>query len=217
MKSLECSWSSLHIYMCRCLPISLSLSLYAYMIIFVSFIIITGQRFLTERCSLLALRCLGLLFTPLKIKKLQESIPYILKIVPVSISFPFKLFINIVIFFTAWDTSCWSNWERENNQPHIAMFRDDDDEDTVLNQYFVSVEQELMMETSTLISAIFFTIAAHYIFNLTYHRKSGDVWVFIQEKVLGLASKIGTKRSPSAISHFSGIQRVYDSTNPQED
>lgn len=68
-----------------------------------------------------------------------------------------------------------------------------------------------MMETSTLVSSIFFAIAAQYIFNLTYHRKSGDVWIFIQEKVVGLASKIGTKRSPSAMSHFSGIQRVYDS------
>lgn len=103
--------------------------------------------------------------------------------------------------------------EKDNNQPqcHIVMFQDDDDHvDTVLNQYFVSVEQELMMETSTLISSIFFAIAAHYIFNLTYHWKSGDVWVFIQEKVLGLTSKSGTKRSPSSMSHFSGIQRVYD-------
>ena len=91
------------------------------------------------------------------------------------------------------------------------MFRDVDDEESVLNLYFVSVEQEIMMETSTLIPSIFFAIAAHYIFNLTYHRKSGDLWVFIQEKVLGLASKAGTKRSPSAISHFCGIQRVYNS------
>ena len=98
------------------------------------------------------------------------------------------------------------------------MFRDDDDEEeSVLNQYFVSVEQEIMMETSTLISSIFFAIAAHYIFNLTYHRKSGDVWVFIQEKVLGLASKTGTKRSPSAMSHFSGIERVYDSLEKTEE
>jgi len=35
--------------------------------------------------------------------------------------------------------------------------------------------------------------AAHYIFNLAYHAKTGDVWVFIQEKELGIPSKAGVK------------------------
>ena len=98
------------------------------------------------------------------------------------------------------------------------MLKDDEDEDTVLNQYFISVEQELMMETSNLTSAIFFCVAAHYIFNLTYHRKSGDVWLFFQEKILGLPSKPGTKRSATSLVHFSGIQRYYDDLkDTQED
>ena len=76
------------------------------------------------------------------------------------------------------------------------MLKDDDEEETIRNQYLISVEQELMTETSNLMAAIFFTIAAHYIFNLSYHRKAGDLWLFIQEKILGLASKAGTKRNP---------------------
>ena len=40
--------------------------------------------FISESCSMLALRCLALLFTPIKVKKLPESIRYVLKIVPVS-------------------------------------------------------------------------------------------------------------------------------------
>ena len=68
-----------------------------------------------------------------------------------------------------------------------------------------------MMETSNIVSAVFLCIAAHYIFNLSYHRKTGDVWLFVQEKVLQLSSKAGAKRNPSSTSHFSGIKRVYDS------
>ena len=40
--------------------------------------------FFTEKCAMLTLRCLALLFASLKTKKLDESIPYIIKIVPVS-------------------------------------------------------------------------------------------------------------------------------------
>ncbi len=102
--------------------------------------------------------------------------------------------------------------ERNNNQPHIVVFSDQDDayDDRLAEQHFVCVEQDLMMETSTIMSAIFFCIAAHYIFNLSYHPKAGDVWVFIQEKVLGIPSKTGVKRHPSSMTHFSGISRVFD-------
>lgn len=105
--------------------------------------------------------------------------------------------------------------EKENNQPHIVMFRDEE-EDATMNQYFVCVEQQLMMETTNIVSAVFFCLAAHYIFNLTYHRKSGDVWLFVQEKIFHLPSKASVKRNASSVSHFSGIQRVYDSIHPSE-
>ena len=78
-------------------------------------------------------------------------------------------------------------------------------------QFFICVEHNLMIECSNIAAAIFFCVAAHYIFNLTYNRKANDVWVFIQEKVLGLPSKAGVRRSPSTISHFSGITRVFNS------
>lgn len=83
-------------------------------------------------------------------------------------------------------------------------------------QFFISVEQNLMMECSNIAAAIFFCVVAHYIFNLSYHRKAGDVWLFVQEKVLGLPSKAGIRRNPSTISHFSGIARRYDSISSVE-
>ena len=103
--------------------------------------------------------------------------------------------------------------EKENNQPHIVLFKDDDDEG-VTNQYFISIEQQLMLESSNVVSAVFLCVASHYIFNLSYHRKSGKIWLFIQEKILRLQSKLGLKRHPSTVCHFSGIQRVFDT---QED
>ena len=84
--------------------------------------------------------------------------------------------------------------EKENNQPHIVFFCDEDEDDEgMVRQYFVCVEQEFMMESSNIVAAVFFCIAGHYIFNLTYHRKTGDFWLFIQEKILGLLSKAGVK------------------------
>ena len=66
-----------------------------------------------------------------------------------------------------------------------------------------------MMESCNIVSAIFLCLAAHYVFNLQYHRKTGDIWTFIQEKILNLPSKAGRKRNPSNISHFGGISRIY--------
>lgn len=75
-----------------------------------------------------------------------------------------------------------------------------------MQQYFICVEQQLIMETSNILSAIYFCLGAHYILNLSYHRKTGDVWLFVQEKILGLAGK---KQNPSSVSHFGGITRMY--------
>lgn len=93
----------------------------------------------------------------------------------------------------------------------MVLLSDEGDEDILAEQHFISIEQGLMMETSTIMAFVFFCLAAHYIFNLSYHPKSGDVWVFIQEKVLGIPSKAGLKRHPSAHTHFSGISRMYES------
>ena len=48
--------------------------------------------------------------------------------------------------------------EEENNQPYIK----DDDDEGVLNQYFIGIEQPLMMESSNVVSAVFLFIAYTY-------------------------------------------------------
>ena len=54
------------------------------------------------------------------------------------------------------------------------MFRSEEGSET-FHQYFVSVEQQLMLECSTLIAVLFYYLAAHYIFNLSYHPKSKEL------------------------------------------
>ena len=47
--------------------------------------------------------------------------------------------------------------EKENNQPHIVFFCDEDEDDEGMAcQYFVCVEQQLMMESSNIVAAVFF-------------------------------------------------------------
>lgn len=98
--------------------------------------------------------------------------------------------------------------ENHNNQPHIIKFQDDEQDG--ISQYFICVEQMLHLESNNLISSILLCVAAHYVYNLSYHPKSGDVWWFIQEKILNLPSKGGLKKSPSSLTHFRGLVRRYD-------
>lgn len=101
----------------------------------------------------------------------------------------------------------------ETNQPCIVVFRDCDDDEDTPPQFFISIEQQLMLESHNIITAIFSCIAAHYVFNLSYHKKTGDFWVFIQEKILQLPSKQGSKKNASTTSHYNGIQRYYSAAN----
>ena len=86
---------------------------------------------------------------------------------------------------------------------------DDDSHDPELQQYFISVEQKLILECKSITAAIYYCIAAHYIYNLSFHPKSGDVWVFLQNKVFDLPCKGNSKKLPSRESHFSGIDRHF--------
>lgn len=68
-----------------------------------------------------------------------------------------------------------------------------------------------MLESKSLIAAIYYCIAVHYIYNLSYHPKSGDVWVYIQSQIFGLECKGNAKKLPSSRCHFSGIARYHSS------
>lgn len=105
--------------------------------------------------------------------------------------------------------------DRENSQPHIILFEVDDDDEDIQGQYFIAIEQNLMMETSNLITAIYNLLASHYVLNLAYHPKAKDLLTFLQEKVLGVPSsddKSKTKQrlNPVSSSHVGGIVRYME-------
>ena len=125
----------------------------------------------------MALRCLALLFAPMK-TRLPESVPFVL-IVPVSMCplvlcyFSVMLLINFSVA-----RHLLRQWKKKITNLTLLL----NDEEDGATQYFVAVEQQLMIETTNLMAAIFFCIGGHYvIFNLSYHPKCSDVWVCTRE------------------------------------
>ena len=86
-----------------------------------------------------------------------------------------------------------------NSQPQLVIIEGDYD------QYFVAVEQQLLLERPT---AVFLLLATHYIFNLSYHPKAEDLLHFIQEKMAQISSATRKKVNHQYIN---GISRVYQS------
>ena len=69
-----------------------------------------------------------------------------------------------------------------NSQPQLVIIEGDHD------QYSVAVEQQHLLESRELPTAVFLLLATHYIFNLSYHPKAEDLLHFIQEKMALMSS-----------------------------
>ena len=92
------------------------------------------------------------------------------------------------------------------------MFSDNDD---ITPTYYIAIEQELIVECSNLTKALFCLLAVHYVFDLTYHERVKDFFLFLQEKVMEISSegyggssgtKGSKKKSASYLSTTSGIE-----------
>ena len=93
-----------------------------------------------------------------------------------------------------------------NNQPHTVLFRDETEDEDTTGQYFISIEQKIMMECSNAVTSLFNLVVSHYVFNLAYHQ---DMLIFIQEKILGIESDSKKKNmNPLSSSYVSGIVQV---------
>lgn len=68
--------------------------------------------------------------------------------------------------------------DSRNNQPHIIKFRDADPE--LRPQYFIAIEQKLVIECNSLVGAMFTLLATHYVFDLGYHTKAKDFFKFLE-------------------------------------
>ena len=81
---------------------------------------------------------------------------------------------------------------------------------TLLPQYFIAIEQQLLLECQTLERAIFTMFAVHYVFNIEYHSKVKDVFYFLQEKVFGFTDTF--KKSAIYLSVSSSIDLYHEDT-----
>ena len=68
--------------------------------------------------------------------------------------------------------------EPGNSQSCLVVFNYDK-----FDQFFIAVEQKLMIDCNDLTTALCFLLGRHYILNLSYHSKLHDIMTFFQEKV----------------------------------
>ncbi len=90
-----------------------------------------------------------------------------------------------------------------NNQPFILKLSDPDDD--VPPQFFVVIEREMLIECSNLIDAILGLFVSHYVFNIRYHPRLIDFYLFIEQKIAGISPSCD-KKSPTYLSVTSAAQ-----------
>jgi len=95
--------------------------------------------------------------------------------------------------------------ESGNSQPHLVVFNHDE-----FDQFFIAIEQKLLMECSDLATALYLLLGSHYILNLSYHPKLHDTIMFFQEKVAKITTSSSKSKSPVAANHISGICSEYE-------
>lgn len=83
--------------------------------------------------------------------------------------------------------------DSENNFPHIIRLIDADE--GIPDQFFIAVEQELLVKCRNICDALLVLISVHYIFNIEYNPKVYDFFLFFQECILELSHE-GRKSAP---------------------
>lgn len=58
-----------------------------------------------------------------------------------------------------------------------------DSEDSTSNEYFIMIEQDLLLKTARFDEALFLLLAVHYVFDLQYDVKVKEILTFLQEYV----------------------------------
>ena len=112
-------------------------------------------------------------------------------------------------FFIQRGTPAHEAIDGSNNHPHIVKFIDATGD--LSPQFFVAVEQQLLLECKSLERAIFLMVATHYVFNIEYNLKVKDVFLFLEEKILGFLDT-SVKKSSIYLSVSSSIDLYVEET-----
>lgn len=83
------------------------------------------------------------------------------------------------------------------NEPQIIRYMDADDE--IPAQYVVAVEKQAFLQCSNLLSAVYALFSVHYIFNIEYHPRVKDFYLFMQNKCFIIDDKLTSSASYSNI------------------
>ena len=70
------------------------------------------------------------------------------------------------------------------NHPLIVRVIDSDDE--VDASYIIVIEKKPLLVCNTILSAIFTLFAVHYVFDIEYHEKVKDFYLFLEDKIFNV-------------------------------
>lgn len=134
------------------------------------------------------MRCLAHFLTTKNKKKSSDvntdvDVPFLIMEVPVRTCVHLYLSMMCTVFFIQRGTPAQEAIDVSNNHPHIVKFIDATGD--ISPQFFVAVEQQLLLECKSLERAIFLMVATHYVFNIEHNSKVKDVFLFLEEKIFG--------------------------------
>ena len=92
------------------------------------------------------------------------------------------------------------------NHPLIIRYVDADDE--VVPHYIIIVEKKPMMQCQSLLGAMYTLFAIHYVFNIEYHSRVKDFYLFIQKNCFMIKDTTATSTNYANI--LSSIQCYLD-------
>ena len=185
-----------------------------------------------------AFRCLAHYFTTKEKNRGGKStpvvatdIPYLLKDNPVSYFYithascvyvVTKTFVtkNVSFFTLLGSTPTKEAIDKSNDFPHIVMFVDEE----LPSSFFIAIDKQLVVQCATLQKAIFCLLIVHYVFNSSYHKRVSDLFLFLQEKVMGISSESydiegykGPAKSASYLSTTTGIESYFNGSEYESD
>lgn len=85
-----------------------------------------------------------------------------------------------------------------NSHPYIVRLYEADE--SVSPSYKIIIEQQVITSTADLTAALYVLFAVHFVFNITYHSKVSDLYLFLQEVVFGMPSEV--KKKSAAYTSF---------------
>lgn len=91
--------------------------------------------------------------------------------------------------------------DKDTNQPHLLRLVDED----LPTQYFIAIEQVIHVEISSIDKGIFLLISLHYVYDIQYHHRLRDFYLFLEDKLLRIATP-SCKKSANYLSVSSAIE-----------